>query len=281
MSKRISIAFLAGLLLLVTCTTLAMNNQVEDVSTKSMTVVEDVSNAENEVLGIVPETISEEANKDVLEETENELIEDVPVVVEDVMHDFVAEQYSLRRYTTMADEIKDVNVNIPEEKPTQIVTHGKLTFTYDPNLEYVNKENLESRFQVFAPNDNFNKTIEAMSKMGFGEAGGCSHTEIAATFWNVLNRYDANYAKSIYGVVTASGQYHGYKSYHPVRDDIYEICIDVIARWVAEKEGAVNVGRILPSDYFWFYGDGRHNHYRNVYKSSAKWDWSLPTPYAD
>ena len=133
----------------------------------------------------------------------------------------------------------------------------------------------------FANADEFNKTVEAMSKMGFGEAGGCSHTEIAATFWNVLNRYDAKYAKSIYGVVTAKGQYHGYKTYHPVRDDIYELCIDVIARWVAEKEGASEVGRILPSDYFWFYGDGRHNHYRNVYKSSAKWDWSLPTPYAD
>jgi len=280
MSKRISLAFLSGFLLLALCITCAVNNSVEDTDTKLMTVAEEVVVAESEILGIVPETISEDTNEGILEEVENSA-EATSVMVEDFVEDFIAEQYSLKRYSTMAGDVKDNKIEIPEKKPTQVITHGRLTFTYDPNLEYINKDNLEARFNKFAPNDDFNKTVEAMSKMGFGEAGGCSHTEIAATFWNVLNRYDANYAKSIYGVVTASGQYHGYKSYHPVRDDIYEICVDVIARWVAEKEGAVNVGRILPSDYFWFYGDGRHNHYRNVYKSSVKWDWSLPTPYAD
>ncbi len=280
MSKRISLAFLSGFLLLALCITCAINNPAEGTDTKLMTVAEDIVVTESEILEIVPETISEDTNEGILEETENS-IEEASVIVEDFVEDFVAEQYSLRRYSTMADEIKDNKVEIPEKKPTQVVTHGRLTFTYDPNLEYINKENLQERFNKFAPNDDFNKTVEAMSKMGFGEAGGCSHTEIAATFWNVLNRYDADYAKSIYGVVTASGQYHGYKTYHPVRDDIYEVCIDVIARWVAEKEGATDVGRILPSDYFWFYGDGRHNHYRNVYKNGARWDWSLPTPYAD
>lgn len=280
MSKRISLAFLSGFLLLALCITCAINNPVEETDTKLMTVAEDVAVAENEILGIVPETISEETNEGILEETESS-IEDSSVIVEDFVEDFIAEQYSLKRYSTMADDVKDIKVEIPEKKPTQKVTHGKLTFTYDPNLEYINKENLETRFKNFAPNDDFNKTVEAMSKMGFGEAGGCSHTEIAATFWNVLNRYDANYAKSIYGVVTASGQYHGYKTHHPVRDDIYELCIDVIARWVAEKEGVSEVGRILPSDYFWFYGDGKHNHYRNVYRGGARWTWDLPTPYAD
>lgn len=280
MSKRISLAFLSGFLLLALCVTCAISSPVEETDTKLMTVAEDITAAESEILGIVPETISEDTNEGILEEAESSA-DATSVIVEDFVEDFVAEQYSLKRYSTMADEIKDTKVKIPEKKPTQVVTHGRLTFTYDPNLEDINKDNLEARFKVFAPNDDFNKTVEAMSKMGFGEAGGCSHTEIAATFWNVLNRYDAKYAKSIYGVVTAKGQYHGYKTYHPVRDDIYELCIDVIARWVAEKEGASEVGRILPSDYFWFYGDGRHNHYRNVYKSSAKWDWSLPTPYAD
>lgn len=273
MSKRISLAFLSGLLLIVTCVTCMINNPVNSADTKLMTATEDMV-AETEILEVVPETISEDANKEILEETEN-----VPMIIEEVVEDHIAEQYALRRYTTMAKDVETQKVSVPE--PTQKVTHGNLTFTYDPNLVYINKDNLEARFKVFAPNDDFNKTIEAMSKMGFGEAGGCSHTEIAATFWNVLNRYDAGYAKSIFGVVTASGQYHGYKSYHPVRDDIHEVCIDVIARWVAEKEGAENVGRLLPSDYFWFFGDGKHNHYRNVYKSSVRWDWSLPTPYAD
>lgn len=160
-------------------------------------------------------------------------------------------------------------------------TRGKFTFTYDPTVVPVNMENLESRFAVFAPNDNLNKVVKALSQMAFGEARGCADTEIAATIWCVLNRYDAGYANSIFKVVSAPNQFHGYKSSHKVYDDIYEITMDVIARWVAEKEGATNVGRILPSDYLWFAGDGKHNHYRNEYKTSNRWDWSLPTPYID
>ena len=48
-----------------------------------------------------------------------------------------------------------------------------------------------------------------------------------------------------------------------------------------EKEGNENVGRVLPPHYNWFHGDGRHNHFRNAYKNGTRWDWSLPTPYAD
>ena len=74
-------------------------------------------------------------------------------------------------------------------------------------------------------------------------------------------------------------QYHGYSPNNKIRQDIYEITCDVIARWVAEKEGKENVGRVLPQGYYWFYGDGKHNHFRNQYRTNVRWDWSLPTPY--
>ena len=168
------------------------------------------------------------------------------------------------------------------KKAASTYSIGKtVNFTYDPNLATVNMDNLEERFNVFAPNDDFNKVLVAMSQMALGEAGGLCHTEIAGTVWCVLNRYDGGYANSIFTIIAAPGQYHGYSPNKAIRDDIYVLCKDVIARWVAEKEGVENVGRVLPMGYYWFYGDGKHNYFRNVYRTSEKWDWSLPTPYMD
>ena len=95
----------------------------------------------------------------------------------------------------------------------------------------------------------------------------------------MLNRFDGGYSNSIFTVVAAPDQYHGYSPNNKIRQDIYEITCDVIARWVAEKEGKENVGRVLPQGYYWFYGDGKHNHFRNQYRTNVRWDWSLPTPY--
>lgn len=188
-------------------------------------------------------------------------------------------QYSLRNSEESKEEIVSEPKIIYEP---EIVKMRGITFTYDKNLEEIDKENIVERFNVFAPNDDYDKTLRAMSKMALGEAGGCCPTEIAATVWNVLNRYDTGgYASSIFGVISAPNQYHGYVPSFGIRKDVYDICEDVIARWVLEKEGNENVGRILPSDYLWFAGDGLHNHFRNQYRGGNRWDWSLPTPYDD
>lgn len=173
-----------------------------------------------------------------------------------------------------------IDEKIKEKQVKEVNVRG-LNFIYDPMLSEINKDNLAERFSVFAPYDDYNKVLKAMSQMALGEAGGCSPTEIAATVWSVLNRFDDGYSHSIFIVISAPGQYHGYSPNKGLREDVYNICEDVIARWVAEKEGQENVGRVLPSDYKWFYGDGKHNHFRNQYRTSEKWNWSLPTPYND
>ena len=169
--------------------------------------------------------------------------------------------------------------DIFEASKMQKVQYRGLNFIYDPTLVHIDTTNIESRFKVFAPYDDYNKVVKALSQMALGDAGGCGKTEIAATIWCVLHRYDAGYSNSIFTVVAAPGQYHGYNPNNKIRQDIYEITCDVIARWVAEKEGQEDVGRVLPLGYNWFYGDGKHNHFRNQYKTSVRWDWSLPTPY--
>ena len=41
------------------------------------------------------------------------------------------------------------------------------------------------------------------------------------------------------------------------------------------------IKRVLPPEYMWFHGDGRHNHFRDSYRGGNRWDWSLDSPYED
>ena len=113
----------------------------------------------------------------------------------------------------------------------------------------------------------------------YGEAGVCSYEERRLVAWCICNRVDSGTWGSTISEVVNPGQFHGYNANNPVNDEIYELCKDVIARWIAEKEGNENVGRVLPTGYNWFYGDGVYNYFRNEYKTSRNWDWSLPSPY--
>ena len=272
--------------------------QIEEMADNAVVITRDVLvEAENKAIKPAP-NYSEEIENSVSEVVNNETLDGVEerqnnISSVEVEVDAVEEQKVVENKEDVSS-ISNENINIVSsiDNDSNVVinseandivktTRGKFTFIFDPNVVYVNMENIESRFSVFAPNDDYNKVVKALSQMAFGEARGCADTEIAATIWCVLNRYDAEYANSIFKVVSAKGQFHGYSPNHKVYDDIYEIVIDVIARWVSEKEGVENVGRVLPSDYLWFAGDGKHNHYRNAYRTSNRWDWSLPTPYID
>lgn len=102
--------------------------------------------------------------------------------------------------------------------------------------------------------------------------------EKAACVWCVLNRCDS-FDQTVMEVITAPNQFDGYDISHPVDEDLYGLCEDVLARWYAEKDGSVDVGRVLPEDYLWFHGDGKHNYFRNQYKGGVTYTWTLSNPY--
>lgn len=121
-----------------------------------------------------------------------------------------------------------------------------------------------------------------IAKTIWGEARGCSKMEQAAVAWCILNRVDSDLPyipNNIREVVTQKGQFHGYSKDFPVDDDIYDLAVDVIERWQREKLGEENVGRVLPKEYLYFYGDGKRNHFTIGWKDKATWDWSLENPY--
>lgn len=122
--------------------------------------------------------------------------------------------------------------------------------------------------------------IITMAKVMYKECRGVpSDTRVASVGWVACNRVDAGYGGTISEVLKKPGQF-AWNSGSPVWDRLYEISADVLQRWNDEKNGMTDVGRVLPSEYLFFHGDGTNNHFRIKFKSDGKyWDYSLPSPY--
>jgi len=148
-------------------------------------------------------------------------------------------------------------MDLPETDP--IITRASEIWTQEATPQYTDND------------------AALIAKTMYIECGGVqSETEKACVVWTILNRVDAGYG-SIEQVITAKNQFVGYKPNNPVRDDLLGLAYDVLTRWQNEHEGQVNVGRVLPSDYCWFTGDGRHNHFTNA--AGTRWSYSLASPY--
>ena len=120
-----------------------------------------------------------------------------------------------------------------------------------------------------------------LAKVIWAEARGVpSDAEKAAVAWCALNRLDdGTYGETLSDVLTAPYQFAYFES-SPVTEELSELARDVLERWQAEKRGATDVGRTLPPDYYFFDGDGEHNHFRQEFTGhDDTWDWSLPDPY--
>lgn len=130
---------------------------------------------------------------------------------------------------------------------------------------------------MFTEND-----VDLIAKTVYGEALVTqSETEMAAVVWCILNRVDSSsFPDTVEKVVKQKSQFHGYRSNNHLDDRVAELVKDVLNRYVDEKNGNVDSGRILPKNYLYFYGDGRHNHFTTTYQGRPRWDWSLDSPYA-
>ena len=116
--------------------------------------------------------------------------------------------------------------------------------------------------------------IETVAKILWNEARGIpSDTEVACVAWTIVNRVDAGYGADVVSVATAPGQY-AYDPDAPLDDRLLCLAEDVLHRWYNDSEG-----RVLPGEYLWFQGDGKHNWFRNAYKGGDIWDYSATSPY--
>lgn len=122
--------------------------------------------------------------------------------------------------------------------------------------------------------------VEMIAKTVWGEARGQSTMEQAAVIWCILNRVDRGDG-TIAEVITKPNQFVGYSKNNPATDKLCALAKDVLARWQMEKVCTGDVGRVLPNNYYYFYGDGKDNHFRDKYKGDYTiWNWDCWDPYS-
>ena len=183
-------------------------------------------------------------------------------------------------------DISEHIVNIDTlENPTEFEGSMVLPIIKKERQEEKEQEQ-EKESEINIPNieKKYKNEIPYIARTVWGEARGCSETEQAAVIWCILNRVDSSIRympDNIIDVVTQKHQFLGYVKTFPVTKKIKKLVIDVLTRWEMEKAGVENVGRVLPPEYMWFHGDGRHNHFRDSYRGGNRWDWSLDSPYED
>ena len=172
-------------------------------------------------------------------------------------------------------------IDIPQAEPEMHIE--KNPGGDNPDVVLIEPELIEEP-EIYIPIEDYKEAAEYIAKTVYGEARGCSVTEQAAVIWCILNRVDE---RSSYGpydvirVVTKKNQFHGYIPSNPVTEEHYDLAIDVLSRWLKEKAGETDVGRVLPEEYLYFSGDGVHNHYRTDWRGGERWDWSLESPYVE
>ena len=106
-----------------------------------------------------------------------------------------------------------------------------------------------------------------MAKVMYCEAKGISSKrELSMIAWTILNRFDnGSFGSTIPTIITARNQFAYSRNAPTVNQcgvDLLALAEDVLLRWQAEREGEVNVGRTLPKNYCFYWGDGHHNYFR-------------------
>lgn len=179
------------------------------------------------------------------------------------------------------ETINGVDVVSAIEPDTSDVTLEPIPMIEEP-IEEVKEPGptVEEKLSELSTANVYSEEAVYLAKTIWGEGRGLSDTEKAAIVWCILNRVDdKRFPDNIIDVITAKSQFHGYKEHFPVEDELYDLAIDILGRWELEKAGHENVGRVLPQNYLYFHGDGKHNYFKTDYRSKEYWDWSLESPY--
>jgi len=109
--------------------------------------------------------------------------------------------------------------------------------------------------------------VVTLARMVWGEGRGVSRNEQKLIVWTVLNRLDnGRYGGSIRQIVTARGQFVGYRSSHPVTEAIRYMVVDVLEAWDRGEQAKVYPPFARVANYLYFHGDGRHNWFRPSFR---------------
>lgn len=154
---------------------------------------------------------------------------------------------------TSADELVLSRAAAPERANTGLATYE----TFDEALE---------RAKAAVPDE----LAELAGRAIWGEAGGIQdEAQRAAVVWCACNRADA-WDMEIGDVLNVDA-FHGLAIKGEVPEQHVELARDVLARWTLEAEGWQDVGRVLPSRFLYFEGNGIVNLFSTEYGGGEYW----------
>lgn len=143
------------------------------------------------------------------------------------------------------------------EAPKQLASGLNTYETFDEALE---------RTRTAVPDE----LAEIAGRAIWGEAGGIQdYAQRAAVVWCACNRADA-WDMDIGDVLNVEA-FHGLAIRGTVPEQHVELARDVLARWTMEAEGWVDVGRVLPSRFLYFEGNGIVNLFSTEYGGGEYW----------
>jgi hypothetical protein len=123
-------------------------------------------------------------------------------------------------------------------------------------------------FAELFPGEDYDETLDVLAKVLYGESRGVydrSVTNCACVIWCIGNRVDAEKrGDNFRECSTSKSQFTCYKKRNPVQDHLRNLAEDVLTRWLREKFGEENVGRILPKEYIYFAAHHGYNRFRTA-----------------
>jgi len=167
------------------------------------------------------------------------------------------------------------------EKPTEDA--AKLVLQPQPKIKETGKarSGIEEKPQTMYYTE---EEVVMVAKVLYRECRGVpSITEQACVAWTICNRVDdindEFHGETVAEVVSYPNAF-AYIEDTPVWEELYDLALDVLSRWNAERNGEVSVGRVLPADYTYFSGSEGRNIFRNAYRGEYEiWDYRLDSPY--
>lgn len=188
----------------------------------------------------------------------------------------------------IASEKKEPILDISKEYATELSTYIEETsrISIEETTELViptTTKAVTTTEKITAKNTSYTYYTEQdaidIAKVLYRECRGVpSKTEQACVAWTILNRADKNNS-SIRSIITAPNQF-AFSNNTKLDRELLGLAYDVLNRWSDEKDGIVDVGRVLPCEYLYFEGRNGRNHFRNRYNGNYDiWDYSLPSPY--
>lgn len=121
----------------------------------------------------------------------------------------------------------------------------------------------------------------SMAGVMYAEARGLDVREQSMVCWCILNRWESGkFGSTLSSVIWARSQFaHSKKTVSDQGTDLVWLAQDVLTRWYKEKHGYTDIGRTLPKNYCYYYGNGKHNFFRTKNSGAGSYEFGFENPY--